>query len=241
MRDEDHRDPARLEVAHDLEQMLGLVGVEARRRFVEHERTRIVLERAGDRDQLLDRHGIGAERPLDVDVDAEPLEALPCQFARRAPRNQAEPTRLATQRQILRNRHGRDEIDFLIDRADAERAGFARAADLDLAAIETDHALVARERAGHDLDQRRLARAILAHERMDFAGLDAEIDAVQRPNAGEGLRHARHLYSCSGGFAQPRPLRLDKCSGGAGVDSPLPTMLAPPCSKQKPGGASPLR
>ena len=52
-----------------------------------------------------------------------------------------------------------------------------------------------RKRAGHDLDQRRLAGAVLAHQRMNFAGLDPKIDVVQRAHAGKGLRHAEHLNS----------------------------------------------
>ena len=70
MGDEDDRDAARLQVAHDLEEERGLLGVEARGRLVQNQDARIVLERARDRDQLLDRDGIGAERALDVDVEA---------------------------------------------------------------------------------------------------------------------------------------------------------------------------
>ncbi len=84
MGDEDDRDSAALEVAQDLEKQLDLIGVEARGRLVEHEHPRVVLERARDRDELLDRQRIGAERPLDVDVDLEPLEPLASEA--RAPR-----------------------------------------------------------------------------------------------------------------------------------------------------------
>ena len=85
------------------------------------------------------------------------------------------------------------EIDFLIDRADAERARFAGRADLDRAAVEADFALVAAQRAGHDLDEGRLAGAVFAHESMDLAGLDAKIDMIERPDAGKRLRNAQHF------------------------------------------------
>ena len=84
--------PRALEVAQDLEKKLDLVGVEARGRLVEHEHPRVVLERAGDRDQLLDRHRIGAERPLDIDVDVEPLQPLAGE-ASRASRQEISPNR----------------------------------------------------------------------------------------------------------------------------------------------------
>ena len=48
------------------------------------------------------------------------------------------------------------------------------------------------------LDQRRLARAVLAHERVDLAGRDVERDVVEGPGAGEGLREVR---TCSTGRA----------------------------------------
>ena len=45
------------------------------------------------------------------------------------------------------------------------------------------------------LDQRRLARAVLAHERVDLAGRDVQRDVVQRPRAGEGLRETADVQN----------------------------------------------
>ena len=46
----------------------------------------------------------------------------------------------------------------------------------------------------HDaLDQRRLARAVLAEQRVDAAGLDPQRDVVERRQRAEALRHARRL------------------------------------------------
>ena len=55
MGDEDDRDAARLQIANDLEEERGLGGVEAGGRLVQHENARVVLERARDGDELLDR------------------------------------------------------------------------------------------------------------------------------------------------------------------------------------------
>jgi hypothetical protein len=41
--------------------------------------------------------------------------------------------------------------------------------------------------AGNDLDQRRLARAVLAEENMHLARLHVEIDAVERERTGKLL------------------------------------------------------
>ena len=77
MGDEDNRDAARLQITKDPEKQLGLVCVETRGRLIQHQNPRIGFERAGDRNELLDRHRIRAERSLDVDVDVEPLQPLP--------------------------------------------------------------------------------------------------------------------------------------------------------------------
>ena len=92
MGDEDDGEAAAFQIAHDLEQKLGLVGVETGGRLVEHQDPRVVFERASDRDQLLDRHRIGAERPLDVDIELEPLEPLP-RARSRASRHEIRPNR----------------------------------------------------------------------------------------------------------------------------------------------------
>ncbi len=153
--------------------------------------------------ELLDGHRIRAERPLDVDVDIEALQPLARQPSRAAPGDQPEPARLAAERQVLGHRHRRDEIDFLVDRADAEGLRLAGRADLDRMAVEPDLAPVAAQSAGQDLDQRRLAGAVFAHQRVDFAGFDPKIDPLQRPHAGKRLRDPEHLNSRSQGF---RPL-----------------------------------
>nr|BFF10491.1 hypothetical protein GCM10025699_17940 [Microbacterium flavescens] len=44
--------------------------------------------------------------------------------------------------------------------------------------------------ARENLDERRLARAVLAEDAVDLAGEDLEIDAAQRVDSREGLRHA---------------------------------------------------
>ena len=41
--------------------------------------------------------------------------------------------------------------------------------------------------AGHDLDERRLSCAVLAHQRVDLAGPDLERDIVERTDAREAL------------------------------------------------------
>ena len=53
--------------------------------------------------------------------------------------------------------------------------------------------LVGTVRPGEDLDQGRLAGAVLAEQAVHLTGADVEVDAVERPDAREGLDDAVHL------------------------------------------------
>ena len=55
-----------------------------------------------------------------------------------------------------------------------------------------------REVAGHDLDQGRLAGAVVAHEADDLAGLQREIDAGERLDRAEMLGNTPELENCHG-------------------------------------------
>ena len=62
-------------------------------------------------------------------------------------------------------------------------------------AVEEDLALVGREDAVDHLDEGRLAGAVLAEQRVDLAGLDAEIDVVVGAHAGKRLADADELQA----------------------------------------------
>ncbi|GAA0000194.1 hypothetical protein BRDID11002_01940 [Bradyrhizobium diazoefficiens] len=105
----------------------------------------------------------------------------------------AEAHRLAVEKQVLRHREIRQQIDLLVDRSDAGlKRGLGRARR-DLLAAEPDDAGVAREYAGDDLDQRGLAGAVLAEQRMDLAGAKREVDLLQRTHSAEALADPAHL------------------------------------------------
>ena len=69
-------------------------------------------------------------------------------------------------------------------------------------AAELDRPGVGLVDADEDLHQRRLARAVLAHQRVDGAGRDFEVDVVERLDARERLGDAR---PSGGGRRRPSP------------------------------------
>ena len=91
---------------------------------------------------------------------------------------------------------------------------------LDLAAVDPDRARVRPVDAGDDLDQRRLAGAVLAQKRMHLAGMDVEADIVQRPHAGKRLAQAFDRQHRRPGFGTFSALRC----------------IGPPCARASRAG-----
>ncbi len=76
-----------------------------------------------------------------------------------------------------------------MNEGDRQRLG----ARTDGAAGEPDLAGVGRVDPRQNLDQRRLAGAVLAEQRVDLAAPDVEIDVVERERRGEPLDEADHF------------------------------------------------
>src|SRR5205823_4512495 len=81
----------------------------------------------------------------------------------------ASSSRLVAQRNVLGDRQRRYEAQLLMNHPDSEGEGLARRAEPDLLAVEGDRSLIRQRRAGEDLHQRRLARAILSDDRVNFS------------------------------------------------------------------------
>ena len=193
MGDEDDADAARGELAHDAEQDRDLVTVETRGRLVEDQHPRRQIDGAGDRDDLLDRDRIVAKRRGHVDMKAEPGEQHAGSPAHLAFLNHAKPRRLAAEKQILRHRKIRQQVDLLIDGGDARIDRSLGRPRRDLDAVEANDARVAREHAGDHLDQGGFAGAVLAEQRMDFAGPQREVDTLQRAQRAKTLGDPANL------------------------------------------------
>ena len=211
VRDEHDRDPPLLEPADQREELRDLVLVEARGRLVEDEHVRGDVDRAGDRDHLLDRERLSSERRTDVDVDADPRERLGRPPPHGAPLDVPEPAWLASDRDVLGDGEVRAEVDLLVDGAHAGPLRLERVGELDPLPVELDLAGVREVDAGQDLHERALAGAVLAHQRMDLAGEQAEVDRVQRPGVTEQLVDATHLEDwCAHGVRCPATLPGDE-------------------------------
>ena len=87
----------------------------------------------------------------------------------------------------------RDEIQLLVDNADAARQRVARALDVGERAVHANLAGVLAVGAAQDLNERGLAGAVLAEQHVHFAGAQRQLHAVERYDTRKTLPDATHL------------------------------------------------
>ena len=189
VRDVDDADALRLEPANDREELVDLGVVQRRGRLVHDQHARAVGQRLGDLDHLL--AGDGQPRHFRTGIE---LQMHRGEYFGRVgvelgvvEQHAAELLRLAADEDVLRRGEVGHQVQFLMDDADAELLGAARRIDLDRLAVEQDLAFVGLVDAGENFHQRRLAGAVLAHQRVHFAGAKLEPCIVQRPHARKRL------------------------------------------------------
>ena len=194
--DQDHRQAAVAEVPDQLQDLAGLPDAESRRRLVEDDDLAAERRGPGDGDglalaagQRLDRLRDLLERP-----DPQLLEMTSRLGAHLAvvehpeePAEGARPADLAAQEHVAGDVERRDDGQRLVDGLDPGRACVLRPAEDDRSTLDQDLAGVRDHRARQALDQRRLARAVVADDREDLARIEIEVRPVQADDAPERL------------------------------------------------------
>ena len=173
------------------------------------------LQGGGDGDdRALDRRGLG-QRLGDVEVDGERRHQPPGRSGLLSPPHAAEAGagEAAVQGQVVDGVQLEDQARGPGGRSSGGRRGRAcrgRAASISTGS-PSSHASRARVGvvvARQDLDERRLARAVVADEGVHLAGADVEVDVVERLGAGERLRQVPDLED------QPVGVRLLRLGAG---------------------------
>ena len=98
------------------------------------------------------------------------------------------PDRLHAEHEVPRDAHLRQDREVLVDGGDAAGEGVARRGEDDRLAVDEHGALVGPLEAGEDLDQRRLAGAVVAEQADHLAGTDADRHVGERHHRAEELR-----------------------------------------------------
>src|SRR5262245_44229940 len=210
MADQDHRQAAVANATDEVEHLPRLLDAERRGRLVhDHEAAR-PHRGAGDGDAL----PLAAGEALDRDghrlhADPELVEVALRFTAHRPfveppeqpPDGTADPALAPEVHVGCDVESGRDR-EVLVDGLDPELARVARRPKRGARAVEPDLARIGLQRAGQRLDQRRLARAVVADDRRDLAGQQVEVRARERGHVTEALD-------------EPARLEQRRCGGGA--------------------------
>ena len=80
-------------------------------------------------------------------------------------------------------------VGLLVDHGDTGGLGLRGAGEVDRFAVEEELAGIAAVEAGDDLDERRLARAVLADEGVDRSAFQRQAARAQSDDGAEGLDH----------------------------------------------------
>ena len=100
--------------------------------------------------------------------------------------------------------------------------------------VDPDLAAVGRVHAGEDLHERRLAGAVLPHDRVDLARVAVEPDAVEHLDAEEALADVAHLQQRRHQTSTQAPELAE-----ASTASISRALRAPSANVGNPSGASP--
>ena len=190
--DEQHGHAARGEVANLPEELGHLVGREGRGGLVHDEHAHVQGHGLGDLDGLLGRHGQTAGQAAHIEVDVEPGEDGLGLAVHPAPADH-DPSVPVAHEDVLGDIEVGIDRRLLVDGGDPVPLRVGRAAQRDLLAVDEDRPLVRRVDPGHDLDERRLAGPVLAHQRMDLARVEGQGDASERLGGVEPLGDVDHL------------------------------------------------
>ena len=192
--DEDDRRALLLEALDDPEQLARLLRGQHGRRLVEDQDLGAAVERLQDLDALLLPDADGLD--LRLRVDGEPEAGRGLAHALSAPLWSSSTPALvgSTARTMFSaTRHHRDQHEVLVHHPDPAVDRVLGRVERDRLAVEPDLALVGLVEAVEDVHQRRLARAVLAQQRMHLALPQVEVDVVVGDDAREALRDAPHL------------------------------------------------
>ena len=193
MRDKDDRQAFRLQRPDDADEICNLGFAQRRGRLVHDDEPGLHGERPGDLDQLLFGDRKIANQGHRVAPEADLVGDGARLFGHAPPADEQLRAGFAANEHVLGDRHVGSEGELLVDRDDAGALGVVGRRKSDRLPEQLDFAGIGALRAGQNLQQRRLAGAILAEKRVDLRRSHFEMNVFERKHAGKALADACHL------------------------------------------------
>jgi hypothetical protein len=101
--------------------------------------------------------------------------------------------RFLAEEEVAPDGHERDRREVLEDCCDACGAGFPRSVEMHRPPVDEELSLVVRMHPGEDLDEAGFARAVVAEDAGDLAGVHLHGDVLERDDTAEVLAHVARL------------------------------------------------
>jgi hypothetical protein len=193
--DHDRGDALGLEADDEVEEVLRLLLVERRSGLVEDEELHVFVECLGDLDELLLADAQRLDLLVGVFGQADPSEEVLRGALRFDPVDDAAPAGLVAEEDVLGDRELGDQRQLLVDDHDAGGLGLLDTGELGDLGLEDDLAGVRAVRVDtrEDFHESRLARTVLAADRVDLAGLHGQGHVGEGLHTGEFLGDRAHL------------------------------------------------
>jgi hypothetical protein len=173
---------------------------ERRRRFVEDQQACASLECSGDLNHLLLADAEMAERLGGIERAADPREGFPGARVEFGAFHEAVLRRLAPNHDVLGDGAVRKEAQLLVHRADAAIDRVERPFEARHLPIDEQSPAIGLVHTAQNVHQRGLARAVLAHDRVDRSWSDLEGHILKDGVPSEPLADA--VESDEGGHAR---------------------------------------
>jgi hypothetical protein len=193
VRDEEHGDAAGAEAIDSLEHSLHLGVGEGDGGLVHDHESGVARAGAGDAHHPALGDAERCHRGGGIDVDEVTQHGRRSRAGSALRHERAAAREAAAEEHVLGDAQPGDEGDVLVDEVQAEGIGLGLVAERHLGAVDEDRARVALLCAGEDLDERRLARTVLADEPVHLPRLDGERRVVEGAHARELLAQAGDL------------------------------------------------
>ena len=187
MGDEDDRLPLFPQVAQDAEQVVRFRRCQHTGRFIEDKDVGLTVKRLEDLDPLLMSDAEVFDRRIRIDVQFVFFGQVLELSARLVQRRAQQGAVLGPENDIFQNGEVLHQFEMLEHHADTGSDRRLAVGDLRFLAVNEDLAAVSLVKPVEDRHQGRLARAVLANDAVDRAGLDADRNVLVGLYWAEGL------------------------------------------------------